>query len=513
MKNFPCIIFGLIIFAIIMLLPVNFFVTPEIQATVAVTLLMIIWWITEAIPISATALIPLVGFPLLGVLTPAAASAPYADKTIFLFMGGFIIAASMQRWNLHKRIALSIILRTGNNTRFIILGFMAATAFISLWISNTATAMMMIPIAFAIIQTITGKNKNYKEIDNSQPNKPAIVNDFQKALVISIAYAASIGGIGTIIGSPPNGIFVAQYSAIFPDAPQIGFVDWMAFGIPLVLLFIPLTWAWLVYGPYRKLQKELPHSHEVIEQELKTLGPMSVGEKWTLSVFILVAFMWIFSVTKEIGPITIPGLDMLFPGIDDSTIAIFGAVLLFILPVSITGHEYTMNWQTALTIPWGILILFGGGICLSKAFISSGLANELVKILTGLGTFNIIVIIILVAVMVSLLTEVTSNTAIASLMMPIMAVTAIGLLINPIILMMTAAITASFAFMLPVSTPPNAVAYSSGYLEIKDLIKSGFVLNIIGITLVVLFMFTLIPLCLGISFELPVWANSSSLTP
>lgn len=499
MKNFFYLVLGLVISGLIMVMPESVFISWEIQATAAVTALMIIWWITEAIPIPATALIPLVGFPLLGVLTPAEASAPYADKTIFLFLGGFIIAASMQRWNLHRRIALSIILLTGTSPKRIILGFMIATAFISLWISNTATAMMMIPIAIAIIGTI-GIDA-FREIKGDEGGL-----DFAKALVISIAYAASIGGLGTIIGSPPNGIFLAQLKTLFPDAPTIGFVDWMLFGIPLVALFIPLTWIWLVYGPYRHLPAQLPHSREIIIEELKKLGAMSHGERWTLIVFVMTALMWIFSGTKKIGDLTIPGLDIIFPGIDDSTIAMFGAILLFLLPVSIKNREYTMNWESVLKIPWGILILFGGGICLSKAFIKSGLADELVRHLTGLSVLDVLFIVLLVAILVSFLTEVTSNTAIASVMMPILAVSSVSLMINPILLMLTAALTSSLAFMLPVATPPNAVAYSTGFLSMRDLMRTGFILNIVGILIITCFMYTLVLWALGISFDLPAWA-------
>jgi sodium-dependent dicarboxylate transporter 2/3/5 len=261
-----------------------------------------------------------------------------------------------------------------------------------------------------------------------------------------------------------------------------------------------------VYGPFRHLPAKLPQSREIITEELKKLGQITTGERWTLIVFVMTALMWIFSATKKIGDITIPGLDILFPGIDDSTIAMFGAILLFILPVSIKNRQYTMDWESAARIPWGILLLFGGGICLSKGFIKSGLADELVKHLTGLSILNILVIIFLVAVLVSFLTEVTSNTAIASVMMPILAVTSVSLMINPIILMLTAALTASLAFMLPVATPPNAVAYGTGYLEMRDMMRTGFILNMIGVVLVTLFMYTVVLWALGITFELPSWA-------
>ncbi|MBN1165819.1 MAG: SLC13/DASS family transporter [Methanospirillaceae archaeon] len=498
MGNFYCLVAGLLVFVAVLLMPQPLFHTWEIQATTAVTLLMIIWWITEAVPIPVTACIPLVGFPLLGVLTPAQACAPYADKTIFLFFGGFIIAASMQRWNLHRRIALLIISRTGTNPRHIILGFMIATAFLSLWISNTATAMMMIPIAVAIIGSMG--------IRVNPDDRGADVPGLAKALVIAVAYAASIGGIGTIIGSPPNGIFIAQMETLFPLSPSIGFVDWMSFGIPLVVVFIPLTWLWLVYGPYRRLPASLPQSRTIISEELKKLGHISTGERWTLFVFVMTAFLWIFSDTKEIGSLIIPGIDILIPGIDDSSIAMFGAILLFILPVNLKKHEYTMDWKSVLKIPWGVLILFGGGICLSQAFIASGLADLLVMHLTSLSILELLFLIILVALLVSFLTEVTSNTAIASVMMPILAVASVSMMINPIILMLTATLTSSLAFMLPVATPPNAVAYGTGYLTIRDMIQTGFILNVLGVFLVTLFMYTIILWALGISFDLPAWA-------
>lgn len=493
------LILGLLVSGSILLLPASCFQCWEIQATVAITLLMVIWWATEAIPIPVTSLIPLILFPLCGVISLENASAAYADKVIFLFLGGFIIAASMERWNLHQRIALSIILRTGNRPRMIILGFMIATAFISVWISNTATAMMMIPIAISITGVLG--NKQSSTNDNESEG-----TDFAKALVISIAYAASIGGFGSIIGTPPNGIFIAQLKALFPGAPPITFLDWMAFGIPLVAIFLPLTWLWLIYGPFRHLPRQLAHTREAVESEIQKLGPISTGERWTLIVFVMTALMWIFSVTKEIGPFTIPGLDSLFPGIDDSTIALFGAVLLFLLPVNIKKGEFTMNWKTAVKIPWGVLLLFGGGICLSKAFISSGLADELAEIFTLMNVLDLFSLVLLVVITVSILSEITSNTAIATVMMPIMAATSVSLMVNPIILMLTACLAASIGFMLPVATPPNAIAFGTGYIDMKDMMKAGFFVDLIGIILIVVFLYSLVLWVLGISTALPSWA-------
>ena len=503
MKKLICMLLGLVTFFLILLLPESIIDSWMVKATAAVTILMIIWWITEAVPIEATALVPLIGFPLLGVLSPGVASSAYGDKIIFLFLGGFIIAISMQRWNLHRRIALNIIKKVGTSPKKLILGFMVATGFLSMWISNTATAMMMIPIAIAIIATILPNyNSDTDEMTTEQ-------KDFSAALVISIAYAASIGGIATIIGTPPNGIFVSQLQAIFPGAPTIDFFSWMMFGVPLAALMIPLSWLWLVSVPFRHIPKTLAHTEEIIDSELEILGSMGRGEKWTLLVFVLTALMWIFSTTKEIGGVTIPGLSVIFPGIDDSTIAIIGALLLFCLPVDIKKGLYVMNWEWAKKIPWGILILFGGGICLSKAFIESGLADRIVQYLSALDALPIILIVSLIVLVVSFLTEVTSNTAIASVMMPITAVTAISLLVHPYLFMIGAALAASLAFMLPVATPPNAVAYGTGYIKLQEMAKTGFALNMMGVLLITIFMFTVIPWALGFDpFSMPAWAIS-----
>lgn len=494
-------IIGILVFLIVILAPVD----PEIipiaaRYVAAVTLLMAICWVTEAVPLEVTALVPIVLFPILGVLSVKEAAAPYADPVIFLFLGGFIIAMSMQRWGLHRRIALSIITIVGTSPRRLVLGFMVATGFLSMWISNTATAMMMIPIAIAIIATVMPSvNTRLNEMNEEQ-------RDFAGCLVIAVAYAANIGGIATIIGSPPNGIFIAQMKILFPDAPTIDFFTWMKFGVPLAAILIPIVWLWLIKVPYRHLPKKLSQAKEVIRQEMDDLGPMNRGERWTLFVFLLTAFCWIFAGTKVIGGMTIPGLDQIFPGINDTVIAIFGALLLFILPVDLKKGIFTMNWEWAEKIPWGILILFGGGLCLSAAFISSGLARVIVDSFTMLSLLPIIAIVLIVATSVSLLTEVSSNTAIASVMMPIMAVTSITMGIHPYMLMLTAAVCASLAFMLPVATPPNAVAFGTGYIDMRTLFRSGWALNLIGVVFWTGFLFTVVIWAVGFTPDLPAWA-------
>jgi sodium-dependent dicarboxylate transporter 2/3/5 len=502
MKNTIGRVLGVLVFLVLVFAPVDETLIPtSARYVAAVTLLMIIWWITEAIPLQATALLPVVLFPLLGVLTPTEATAPYADKVIFLFLGGFIIAMSMQRWGLHRRIALNIINVVGTSPRRLILGFMIATAFLSMWISNTATAMMMIPIAIAIIATIIpGAEATLKNLSGEQ-------RDFCEALIISIAYAASIGGIATLIGTPANGIFVAQMKTLFPAAPPVDFFSWMKFGVPLVALFIPVTWLWLTYGSYHRLPSKIAHAREIIDHQIEGIGPMTRGEKWTLLVFALTALAWIFEKTKDIGGFVIPGLDIIFPAIDDSTIAIAGALLLFLLPVDGKKGIYTMDWEWAVKIPWGILLLFGGGLCLSVAFIKSGLATIIVDQIAIFGGLPVVLLVLLVAIGISFLTEVTSNTAIASLMMPIMAVTSVSMSIHPYMLMLTAAVCSSMAFMLPVATPPNAVAYATGYLDMKDLMRSGWVLNFIGVALWMLFLFTVVMWALDFTSALPDWAT------
>jgi len=501
MKKVAFIVASLLVFFAVLAIPVDpALLAPEAKSVAAVTVLMILFWVSGVIPLEATALLPLVLFPALGVLSPVEVAVSYGNEVIFLFLGGFIIAMSMQRWGLHRRIALHIIRVVGTSPKRLVLGFMVATAFLSMWISNTATTMMMIPIAVAIILTIIPGTDRALESLNGEEQALA------RCLVISIPYAASIGGIATIIGTPPNGIFISQLATIFPAAPAIDFFTWMKFGVPFAAVFLFLAWVWLTFVPYRRMAAALPSARGIIREELAKLGSVSTGERWTLIVFALTALAWIFAQTKEIGGIIIPGLDIFFPGIKDSTIAIFGALLLFVLPVDRKEGIFTMDWEWAVKIPWGILLLFGGGIALSNGFIQSGLAATIVESLTLIHGLPIVILVLVVALAVSFATEITSNTAMAAVLMPIMAATALSVGVNPIILMMTAAVCASMAFMLPVATPPNAVAYGSGYVTARDLLGSGWALDLIGVALWVFFLFTVVLWALGISPDLPAWA-------
>jgi sodium-dependent dicarboxylate transporter 2/3/5 len=487
------ILAGAILFITILAIPLqNEILPPAARFTAAVAVLMVTLWVTEAIPLAATALIPLIAFPLLGVLTMQQSAAPYADQIIFLFLGGFLIARAMERWNLHQRIALHIIHIAGTSPRRLILGFMTATAFISLWISNTATAMMMVPIAIAIGDSLVRNGRD----------TPSGITTGETALtgclLLSVAWAASIGGMGTPIGSPPNGIFLAQMSILLPDVPAIDFFSWMMFGIPLVLLLIPAAWLYLTKLVYPDIPLAIPGARQIIDTRMEKLGQMNRAEMLTLCVFVLTAAAWIFSDSKEIGGVVIPGLDRIFPEISDSVIAMAGAFLLFILPSGDKDGGRLMDWKTATGIPWDILLLFGGGLCLSAAFIKSGLAAALGDMLGSIPAVHPLLILLAVILAVSFLTEVTSNTAVASLMMPIMAVFGAGSGLNPVILMLAAAFASSMAFMMPVATPPNAIVYGTGRIAMRDMNKAGLIMNFVSAVILLLVVGFLVPFVLGI---------------
>jgi len=445
---------------------------------------MAVWWMTEAIPIPATALLPLALFPTLGILDMPGASAPYANELIFLFMGGFIIALAMERWGLHRRIALGIMAFVGTGPSRLVLGFMLATGFLSMWISNTATATMMLPIAMAVAEVFRPK-----ELDPSR--EPF---HFGIALMLGIAYGASIGGAATLIGTPPNAVMAAAAQELL--GIQIGFMQWMAVGLPVAAIFLPLAWLLLikVLHPPGKISGD---AGEVIRQERRDLGPMSRGERVVAVIFVLAALSWIMRDPKTFGSITIPGIGSFAPGVRDSTIAMIAAVSLFLLPVSWRRGEFAMNWSTARKMPWGVLILFGGGLSLARAMDQSGLAGWIGGGVGALGALPTFVLLALVATLFVFLTEVTSNTATATMAMPVMAGVATGLGFPAITLMATAALSASMAFMLPVATPPNAIVFGSDYLTIPRMVRAGFWMNLIAITVITLAATFLVPSILG----------------
>lgn len=454
---------------------------PEAMRVAALAALMATWWITEAIPIPATALLPIVMLPLLGVMAPGEVTASYGNHLIFLFMGGFFIAVTIQRWNLHRRIALHTIRLIGTTPRLIVLGFMLATAFLSMWISNTAATMLMFTIGLAVIghaATLVGE----RGLDVGPGHFR-----FATALMLGIAYAASIGGVATLIGTPPNAVFAGVIEQQY--GYRITFLDWMLFALPLSVVMLGLVW-WLLTGMiFHSETTELPGGRELITRELGELGPMSHQEKSVLAVFVTVALAWIFH-----GLIDLPGLGM----INDSTIAIAGAVLLFLIPADLKKGEFLLDWRTAVTIPWDIIILFGGGFALANAFAASGLTTWLAGELTLLQGIGLIGIVFAVVLLVIFLTEITSNTATATLFLPLMGALALAVDLHPLALMAAAALAASFAFMLPVATPPNAIVFGSRYVTIGQMAKAGFLLNIIGSVLITALVVWIMPLAWNI---------------
>ncbi len=467
----------------------------------AVAVLMATWWICESIPLAATSLIPLAAFPLMKIVPAREVAASYASPEIYLFMGGFFIAVAMQRWDLHRRIALWIVHIVGVKGDRIILGFMVSTAFLSMWISNTAATMMMLPIGVAVIMTLEAHARSSETFGS-----------FRIVLMLSIAYAANIGGIGTLIGTPPNIVFAAQVRSLFPEAGEISFVRWMSVGLPLVIVFIPLTWIFLTKIVFRGAHIDIgTGGSEVISEQRSKLGRITTGEKRTLIVFVLTVLAWITRGDIRLGSVTLYGwasVMSLGEYIHDSTIAIAAAIALFVLPVDWKRGIFVLNWKAAREIPWGILILFGGGIALGRGFSQSGLAARIAGGMDLASAAPLVLIVILIALLVTFLTEVTSNTAIATIFLPILAATAVGLGLHPFLMMIPATISASCAFMLPVATPPNAIVFSSGFVPMTGMVRAGIFMNLIGVVLVTLVLYLLVIPIFGISLtQLPAWVG------
>ena len=481
------LITGLLFFFLILLLP-----TPEslpIKAVhvLAVAVLMATWWVTEAIPIPATALLPIFLFPTLGVMTGSEVTQPYANHLIYLFMGGFLIAITIEKWGLHRRIALYTIELIGVTAKRIILGFMIASAGLSMWISNTAATMMMITIGLAVLKQVISEIKTDPEsnIDTSPENFR-----FGIALMLGIAYAASIGGVATLIGTPPNAILAGIVENHFGQ--RISFLDWMIFALPLSISMLFICWYYLTHLAFPSEIDHLPGGKETIEREIKELGDMSREEKSVLIVFLLVALLWITH-----GFIKIE----LFKYVTDSTIAMAGALLLFVIPSNIKKGEFLLDWETACKIPWDILILFGGGFALAQGFTDSGLTHAIANQLKVLEGSNLLLVIAVITTVVIFLTEITSNTATASMFLPIIAALAVAMAIHPYGVMIAVALAASFAFMLPVATPPNAIAFSSHYFSIRQMAKTGIWLNLFGIIMISLFVMFYLPIIWGIDIH------------
>ncbi len=448
---------------------------PRANAILAATLWIAIWWITEAIPIAVTALLPIILFPLTGGLGLSETTASFGHKYVFLYVGGFIIAITIEKWNLHKRISLNIINFIGTNVVNIILGFMVATAFMSMWISNTATSVMMLPIGMAIVAQLR---------DN-----PDTVEDenliFGKALMLAIAYSASIGGVSTLIGTPPNLVLAGVVEETY--GYEITFAEWFKFGFPISVVLLFICWKYLTNFAFKFKQKTFPGGRTEIKKQLNELGKISYEEKLIAAVFALTAVAWI---TRSYL------LKPLIPAIDDTIIAMISAIVIFLLPTK-NKERRLLNWAEAVKLPWGILLLFGGGMALASGFKDSGLALWIGSQMTLLEGVSLLLLIFILIAAVNFLTEITSNLATTAMLLPILYPMAKTIDVHPFVLMVSATVAASCAFMLPVATPPNAVVFGSGYLRIPDMVKAGIWMNLISIILLTLFVYFLLPFLWG----------------
>ena len=487
--KFIGLIIGIIFLIATCLLPSPESLNNKAWLTLGVAILMATWWLTEAIPLPATGLLPLVLFPLLGISSIKDTAQAFSHPIIFLFMGGFIIGLAMQHTGLHKRIAYYIISKFKSSPKSLVFGFMCATAFLSMWISNSATAIMMLPIALSII-TVFKEDKN--DIKN---------NNFDKALVLSIAFSATIGGVATIIGTPPNTVMAAMLSEIYNY--EINFVDWLKIGLPTSIILLPITWIILTFLCF-PLNSKASIKDKVIRDKIKELGKISQDEIMVGIVFIITASLWISRKWLSTA------LDGVIPAgaLNDSTIAIMAAIFLFIIPSNRPKRKRLIDWQVAQNIPWGALILIGGGLSLATVINSSGLATWIGSLSSNLSNISIVFIVLICIASIIVLTELTSNTATASTFIPIMGATALGLGQDPLLLIIPATLAASCAFMMPVATPPNTIAYASGHLKISDMIKAGIWLNIISIIIIGV----IIALILGPVFDvelnkIPIWAK------
>ena len=464
----------------------------------AVALWMAIWWITEAVPLAVTALLPVALFPILGIMKGKEVAPLYFNSIIFLFIGGFIIALAMQRWNLHKRIALYIIRLVGLSASRLVLGFMVATAFLSMWISNTATTMMMVPIALAVIIKL---EESAAEADQATAKR------FSVGLLLAIAYAASIGGIATLVGTPPNLSFARIFAISFEQAPEISFTQWIVFALPLTIIMLTFAWLYLtrIFAP-RRAGGDVDRG--VFDRELRGLGPMGREEMWVLIVFALTAILWLTRSDLTLGQLELTGWGTrlgLSGLVDDGTVAIVMAITLFVIPAGDGGR--LMRWGDTLRLPWGIVLLFGGGFALASGFKESGLSQWCGDQLAGIGALHPILIVLIVCLLITFLTELTSNTATTEMILPILAATAVAINLNPLLLMVPATLSASCAFMLPVATPPNAIVFGSDRIAISQMARTGLVLNLVGAVLITLVVFTLGRLVLQIDLgAMPTWA-------
>ena len=465
------LVLGPALFVLVLLVSPPGGVSVEAWRVAAVALLMATWWVTEAIPIPATALLPLVLFPLLGVASIGAAAAPFANPVIYLFMGGFLIAAALQQCGLHRRIALGIVRMGGGTPERLVGSFMAATAFISMWVSNTATVAMLLPMALSVLALVEDGDEGASR-------------HLAPALLLGLAYGANIGGLGTLIGTPPNAL-LAGFMAETYDV-TIGFLEWMFVGVPLVLVSLPLAWLLLARVLHPVGSARIAGGREALAAEARALGGLSRAE-WTVGIVTaMTAAAWL----------TQPLLARVAPGISDAGIAVAGALLLFLLPVANNGAR-ALNWEAAERLPWGVLVLFGGGLSLASGIQDTGLAVWIGEALGGIGTWPAILVVLAVTTVIVFLTELTSNTATAAAFLPVVSSLAVAIGANPLLLAVPTALGASCAFMMPVATPPNAIVFGSGRVTMPQMMRAGIWLNLVFIVLITAVALWLAPRVLG----------------
>tara|TARA_B100000989_G_scaffold87447_1_gene62976 strand:- start:642 stop:2093 length:1452 start_codon:yes stop_codon:yes gene_type:complete len=470
------LVLGPILFAMVMLFfnPEN--LNPDSKSILASTIWIAVWWISECVPISVTALLPIVLFPLTGGLDIKSTTASYGHNLVFLFVGGFIIALAIEKWNLHKRVALNIIKFTGTKKSRIILGFMIATAILSMFISNTATTIMILPVGLAIISKVSKTNNSLENIN------------FGKSLMIAIAYSASIGGMATLIGTPPNMIFAGVVKESY--GIEIGMLEWSKFGLPVSSFLLIICWLYLTRIAFSFDGKNQDLGKQEINSQLKKLGKFSNEELKVAIIFGMTAFAWIFR--KQLVKI--------IPFLDDTIIAITFAIVLFIIPDK--KNKPLLNWEDTVKLPWGILLLFGGGMAIASAFGKSGLALWIANLLSTMNGVSLFLLILIIVASINLLTELTSNMATTAMLLPVLITMALAINVHPYFLLVSATLAASCAFMLPVATPPNAIVFGSGLLKIDDMFKKGIWMNLFSIIIISLIVYYILPFVFDLSKEM-----------
>ena len=469
------LILGPLLFAIALTLQSSEYLNPMAWKVLGVAFWMVAWWISEAAPLAVTALLPIILFPALGVFQVKEATAPYASPVIFLFIGGFFIALVLEEHGLHKRIALGLIKITGTSANGIILGFMIATGFLSMWISNTATTIMMLTIATSVVKLV-----QHDSLDSKGFSK------FALALMLAIAYAANIGGVATIIGTPPNVVFAGYAQELLHT--EIGFADWMMVGVPISLLLLIITFLLLTQILYKNRLGKMSNAETIIQREINKLGNWKREERLVAFVFGLTAFMWIFKepLNNLIG----------FTLLNDTVTAMIGGLLMFIIPIDKRAEQKLLIWKATERLPWGILLLFGGGMTLARGMEKAGIVNVISQVISENHFPLIVVFLILIAAML-FLTELMSNVALATVFIPIVIAIAEGAQINPLVLSIPVAMAASCAFMMPISTPPNAIVFSSGHIRMMQMVKAGIWLNIISVVVLLIGAFSIIEWIFG----------------